>query len=147
MRIVRKTPKMEVMELTFGKSIEAIILEGLVRFNGEQIKLAEDMGVSQGSLSRWIKELEIMPQVLKIRKDNGLPPSVRDLRQSDAEGKALLLSAVRSSCTKCNIELTDLIRIDIQGTTTATDETIVVVRDEMRRKHWFKVDVSAYSLI
>lgn len=129
---------MQLVEFKFDKSIDKVILEGMVSHHGVQKELAKDMDICESALSRWIADLGLSQQVSKIRQSEGLPPSPRDLEAVNKEGKALLSLAVNSSCTKCGKSLEDMFKADIQGF--VGDK--VVTRDELDVKHWFIFDSS-----
>ena len=129
---------MQVVEYKFDKTIDKVILEGMVNHGGVQKDLARDMDICESALSRWIVDLGLSQQVSRIRQSEGLPPSPRDLEAVNKEGKALLSLAVDSSCTKCSKSLDDMFKADIQGC--VGDK--VVTRDELGIKHWFIFDSS-----
>lgn len=140
--LLRKTPKMELVEWRHGMEIDILILKSINECGGEQKCASIKMGISDSTLSRWIQELNLSSKISQLRKIKGLPPSSRDLRIEDEHGKSVIERAVCSVCNDCGISYGDLQLIDIQGTTGHGDSLVVVVRDERRIKHRFQLDAS-----
>ena len=142
-KLVRKTAKMEAVQYKFGMDIEMLILQSISNCNGEQRCASNQIGIAEATLSRWIHELNLTQKVSQLRKMNGLPPSNRDLRIRNDDGKSVIEVAIRADCVDCGIRYVDLQVADIQGVMKTENELTVAVRDEKRIKHRYVLDPSS----
>ena len=138
----RKTNKMLMMEYKFEEEIEPLLINALVKSNGEQKEASFTLDISEASFSRWVQQLGLDKQVSTIRKKNGLPPTPRDLHLETESGKELIEVAIISRCSECDKRYEDLVSHKVTGITTKDDQVIAVVRDELNRKHWFSLNMS-----
>lgn len=133
---------MEVVELRHGIQIDTLILKAMQECGGEQKSASKKIGIAEATLSRWIQELNLSTQISQLRKIKGLPPSSRDLRIEDANGKTVIERAIRSVCNDCGVTYGSLQLAHIQGISGHGEELMVAVRDERRIKHRFQLDAS-----
>tara|TARA_R110002012_G_scaffold2391_7_gene11611 strand:- start:1501 stop:1896 length:396 start_codon:yes stop_codon:yes gene_type:complete len=130
---------MTMMEYKHGKDIESLILEALIKSNGEQKEASLILDISESALCRWIQELDISNQVAKIRKNNNLPPTPRRV-QTVMDGDGLADNYRLKSCDDCGVRFESLISVNVTGVTPRDGMNFAIVRDHLNVKHWFALN-------
>ena len=133
-----------MMEYKFGKPIDDLILDSIKQANGEQREASNILGIAESTLSRWINELDLTKHVSKIRRDNGLIPTTRELRM-EISGQEVIELAVQGRCTECNKKFEEFTDFSITGITKKDDDTVAIIRDQLNIKHWFNLDLSSVA--
>ena len=132
------------MEYKFGKPIDDLILDSIKQANGEQREASNILGIAESTLSRWINELDLTKHVSKIRRDNGLIPTTRELRM-EISGQEVIELAIQGKCTECNKKFEEFTDFNITGITKKDDNTVAIIRDQLNIKHWFNLDLSSVA--
>ena len=131
------------MEYKFGKEIDELILDSLISSKGQQKEASKILDISEATMCRWVQKLDLTKKFTRIRKSNGLQPTISGLTEQTDDGREVLEFAIISRCTECNAKFEDLTFHRVTYINTDKDKNpYAVVRDQLKRKHWFELDLS-----
>ena len=150
-KLHRKTHAMLLLEYKHGgRAIDLVILDAIVDAQGQFKEASRNLGLHNSTLSRWIQELGLVPQAVKIRQQFGLKDlaSVYGEVHVEVDGNSLKLSnKISGDCISCKINFKDLpAPLDIVSIEEKEKRGRIVrgmyveIRDSLRRTHWFLLD-------